>query len=97
MAYVDLNPRRAGLAVRRETSEFTILKDRIADRQEVPSLASAQTRAQRVEHGEQAGWLAPIELHPVRRRSLAKICRSRFVLAGATDHAFNICRNGPVF
>ncbi|MCA9012682.1 MAG: hypothetical protein KDB01_23180 [Planctomycetaceae bacterium] len=57
IAYVDLHPIRAGVAVSLETSEFTSVKEQIADPQETPSLASAETRAQRVEHGEQAGWL----------------------------------------
>ena len=50
------------LAATPETSDFTSVKQRIEDRSSAGEVSTRDPQHVRIEHGQKAGWLAPIAL-----------------------------------
>ncbi|MEJ7596105.1 MAG: hypothetical protein WKF77_31730, partial [Planctomycetaceae bacterium] len=48
--------------------DFTSVRERIVDRQSATEVATPEAQDQQVEHGEHAGWLAPVALVPPRKK-----------------------------
>ena len=72
LQYVDLNPVRANIASSAESSDFTSAQDRIVDLKAAEEVSTAEAQDNRIEHGQRAGWLAPIPLEPKRQAVRAK-------------------------
>ena len=77
MAYVDLNPMRAGMTKSLESSDFTSVQERIEDRQSAQEFTSSDAEDQRTEHGPRAGWLCPLALSPPRKRVRERTSKRR--------------------
>ena len=77
MQYVDLNPVRAGIAKTIESSDFTSAQDRLADLKQAAELTTPAAADKACEHGEQAGWLAPVQLEPKRQAVREKATKRR--------------------
>ena len=63
---------RAKIAKTPESSDFTSAQDRIADLKSADEVSTPDAQVNRMEHGERAGWLAPIPLEPKRQAVRAK-------------------------
>ena len=66
----------AGLAVTPEKCDFTSAQERIADLRSADDVSTPDARDVRIEHGQKAGWLAPVELEPKRKKVREK-CSTR--------------------
>ena len=64
MAYVDLNPVRAGISDSVASSEFTSAKARLEDYRTAIRATRSDLQNYCLEHGEHAGWVSPIPLQP---------------------------------
>ena len=68
MAYVDLNPIRAGIADTPDDSDFTSVQERMRDVKSAEEVETPDAKDVRVEHGRHAGWLTPIAQEPRRKK-----------------------------
>ena len=76
---------RANIAVSPESSDFTSAQDRIVDLKTAEDVSTPDAQDNRIEHGERAGWMAPIPLAPIPLEPKRQAVRAKDAVRRASN------------